>query len=42
MRLRATAVPNVRVAIANPRRAQFASLARTDRLKNASVNRLPR
>ncbi len=42
MRLRATAVPNVRVAIARPKRGHFSWLARTDKLKYASVNFLPR
>jgi hypothetical protein len=42
MRLRATAVPKVRVAILKPNRGKVSSLARTDRLKNASANFLPR
>ncbi len=42
MRLRATAVPKVRVAMLNPNRAWVSWLARTDKLKNASENFLPR
>ena len=42
MRLRATAEPNVRVAIAKPNRAESASFATTDKLKYASLNFLPR
>jgi hypothetical protein len=42
MRLRATAVPKVRVAMLNPNRAWLSWLARTDKLKKASENFLPR
>jgi hypothetical protein len=41
IRLRATALPNVRVAIANPKRAQLASFRITDRLKYAHPSFLP-
>ena len=33
MRLRATALPKVRVAMANPKRGQSSLLANTDKLK---------
>jgi len=42
MRLRDTAVPKVRVAMLKPNRGWVSWLARTDRLKNASANFLPR
>jgi hypothetical protein len=42
MRLRATAVTKVRVAMLKPNRAWLSWLARTDKLKNASENFLPR
>jgi len=42
MRLRATAVPKVRVAMASPNRGQVSRLASTDKLKYASANFLPR
>ena len=42
MRLRATALPKVRVAMLKPNRAWVSWLARADTLKNASENFLPR
>src|ERR1700721_1509463 len=42
MRLRATAVTKVRVAMLKPNRACVSWLARTDKLKKASENFLPR
>jgi len=42
IRLRATAVPKVRVAMAKPKRGQFPAFANTDMLKYASDSFLPR
>jgi hypothetical protein len=42
IRLRDTAVPKIRVAMLKPNRAWASRLARTEKLKNASENFLPR